>query len=75
MLREFARAQNSLEAREDAGSGDGLDEPVLHREEVELPDGGRLVLTDIEEITPERAERVAGRISRILNSKQRDHQS
>jgi hypothetical protein len=75
MLREFARAQNQQEAREDAGSSDGFDEPELHREEIELPDGGQLVLTDVEEITPERAAKTADRIARILNAKERDRQS
>jgi hypothetical protein len=75
MLREFARAQNPPETREDAGSGDGLDEPVIHREEIELPDGGHLVLTDIESITPERAEATAAHIARILESKERDRQT
>ncbi len=74
MLREYAHAQNQPEAREDAGTGDGLDEPEIHREEVELPGGGHLVLTDIEDITPERAEKTAARIARILQSKERDRQ-
>ncbi|MCX5182683.1 hypothetical protein [Streptomyces sp. NBC_00268] len=74
MIRQYARTQNPQETREDAGSGDGLDEPELHREEIELPDGAQLVLTDIEEITPERAEKTAARIARILNSKERDRQ-
>jgi hypothetical protein len=73
MLREFARAQNPPETREDAGSGDGLDQPVIHREQIELPDG-HLVLTDIENITPEQAETTAARIARILESKERDRQ-
>lgn len=75
MLREYARIQNPQETREDAGSGDGLDEPEIHRVEIELPDGGQLVLTDIESITPERAEKTADRIARILNSTERDRQS
>ncbi|WP_280890956.1 hypothetical protein [Streptomyces sp. LBL] len=74
MLREFARAQKPPEAREDAGSGDGLDESVIHREEIELPDGGHLILTDIEDITPKRAATTAARIARILESKERDRQ-
>ncbi|MGY1502876.1 hypothetical protein ACW4TU_40975 [Streptomyces sp. QTS52] len=74
MLREFAHAQNPPETREDAGSGDGLDEPAIHREEIELPDGGQLVLTDIENISPERAESTAARIARILESRERDRQ-
>ncbi|WP_143659177.1 hypothetical protein [Streptomyces sp. SA15] len=75
MLREFARVQNPQETREDAGSGDGLDEPELHREEIELPEGGQLVLTDIEDITPERAEKMKARIASILNIEERDRQS
>ncbi|MFI6686579.1 hypothetical protein [Streptomyces sp. NPDC050485] len=76
MLREYARAQNPQETREDAGTGDGLDEPEIHREELELPGGGHLVLTDIEAITPERAEKTAARIARILRSaEERDRQS
>ncbi|WP_208874959.1 hypothetical protein [Streptomyces sp. PBH53] len=72
-LREFRRAQEPQEVREDAGTNDGLDELEIHREEVELPGGGRLVLSDIEEITPERAEKAAAVIERIL-SRERDRQ-
>ncbi|MEU5425526.1 hypothetical protein AB0H73_07940 [Streptomyces olivoreticuli] len=76
MLREYARAQNPQKTREDAGTGDGLDEPEIHREEMDLPGGGRLVLTDIEAITPERAEKTAARIARILqSSEERDRLS
>ncbi|MFE0058632.1 hypothetical protein [Streptomyces sp. NPDC059003] len=75
MLREYARSQSPREAREDAGSGDGLDEPEVHREEIELPGGGHLVLTDIEAITPDRAEKTAARIAQILESRERDRQS
>ncbi|MGG2460099.1 hypothetical protein ACO0M4_09810 [Streptomyces sp. RGM 3693] len=75
MLREYLRAQNPQETRQDAGSDDGLEEPEIHREEMELPGGGHLVLTDIESITPERAERTAARIAEILRSKERDRQS
>ncbi|MFJ9416763.1 hypothetical protein ACIRPT_21580 [Streptomyces sp. NPDC101227] len=76
MLREYERAQNPQETREDAGTGDGLDEPEIHREEIELPGGGHLVLTDIEAITPERAEKTAAHIARILQStEERDRQS
>ncbi|MFE7072531.1 hypothetical protein ACFU96_20870 [Streptomyces sp. NPDC057620] len=74
MLREFARAQNPPETREGAGSGDGLEESVIHREEIELPGGGQIILTDIEDITPERAEVSAARIARILKSKEGDRQ-
>ncbi|WP_181800930.1 hypothetical protein [Streptomyces shenzhenensis] len=76
MLREYARVQNPQETREDAGTGDGLDELELHREEVELPGGGHLVLTDIEAITPERVEKMTDRVERFLkNSEQKDRQS
>ncbi|MGI5337631.1 hypothetical protein ACQEVS_09670 [Streptomyces sp. CA-181903] len=68
MLREYERAQNPQESRDDAGTGDGLDEPEIHRKEMDLPGGGHLVLTDIEAITPERAEKTAARIARILQS-------
>ncbi|MFE3139600.1 hypothetical protein [Streptomyces scopuliridis] len=76
MLREYERAQNPQETREDAGTGDGLDEPEIHRKEIELPGGGHLVLTDIEAITPERADKTAAHIARILQgSEERDRQS
>ncbi|MFP3990965.1 hypothetical protein U9R90_26560 [Streptomyces sp. E11-3] len=76
MLREYERAQNSRESREDAGTGDGLGEQVIHREEIELPGGGHVVLADIEAITPERAAKTAARIARILHSaEERDRQS
>lgn len=75
MLREFSRVQNPQNARPDAGSGDGLDDLETHREEIELPGGGHLILTDIEDITPERAERTAARIEQILRSNERDRQS
>ncbi|MFI1012692.1 hypothetical protein [Streptomyces sp. NPDC020965] len=75
VLREYARAQNPQETREDAGTSDGLDELEIHREEIELPGGGQLLLTDIEAITPERAEKTAARIARILqSSEERDRQ-
>lgn len=75
MLREYVRAQSPLEAREDAGSRDGLDEPMIHRQEIELPGGGQVVLTDIEDITPERAQEVAERLAGLLNSRERDRQT
>lgn len=72
MMREFMRALNPQEVRQDAGSADGLEEPELHRRETTLPDGSRLVLSDLEEITPERAERAAAEIAAILDSRSRD---
>lgn len=75
MLRAYEHAQQQPEAREDAGTDDGLDDVEIHRHEMDLPGGGHLVLTDIEEITPERAEKTAARISCILQtSDERDHQ-
>ncbi|MFZ3557240.1 hypothetical protein [Streptomyces sp. BH055] len=76
MLREYERAQNPQDVREDAGTGDGLEEVEIHRQEVELPGGGRVVLADIEAITPERAEKTAAYIARVLqDSEQKDRQS
>ncbi|MEU8540932.1 hypothetical protein AB0C52_13250 [Streptomyces sp. NPDC048717] len=72
-LREFERALNPQATREDAGTSDGLDEPEIHLHEVELSGGGRLTLSDIEPITPERAERSREAIERILNH-ERDRQ-
>ncbi|MFD3311723.1 hypothetical protein ACWIID_01805 [Streptomyces phaeochromogenes] len=75
MLRAYRHAQNPPETRADAGSEDGLDELEMHREEIELPDGAHVVLSDIEDITPERAEKMAAHIARALESKERDRQS
>jgi hypothetical protein len=69
MMTAFQRTLNPLETREDAGSGDGLEETPLHREEVALPGGGRLVISDLEEITPERLDETAGVIAEILQRK------
>ncbi|MFH8466073.1 hypothetical protein [Streptomyces sp. NPDC017991] len=68
MLRAYEHAQHPPETRDDAGTDDGLDEPEIHRQEIDLPGGGHLVLTDIEAITPERAEKTAAHIARILQS-------
>ncbi|NEA53617.1 hypothetical protein G3I60_05455 [Streptomyces sp. SID13666] len=76
MLRAYAHAQNPPEARDDAGTDDGLEEPEIHRQEIDLPGGGQLVLSDIEAITPERAEATRARIARILQgSEERDRLS
>ena len=73
MMLAFQRARQPLETRDDAGSGDGLEETPLHREEVPLPGGGRLVVSDIEEISPERLEQAAEQFARILDSRAKDH--
>ncbi|MEW1701193.1 hypothetical protein [Streptomyces sp. NPDC091278] len=74
-IREFERALNPQTAREDAGTADGLDEPELHQAEIELSDGSQLVLSDIESITPERAEKTRQAIERILDrDRDRDRQ-
>ncbi|OEJ21015.1 hypothetical protein [Streptomyces subrutilus] len=75
MMREFMRAMNPAETREDAGSGDGLEEIALHRHEVALPGGGQLVVSDLEEITPERLDAAAEQYARILDRRSRDRQS
>ncbi|MGW3627623.1 hypothetical protein [Streptomyces sp. NPDC000880] len=75
MMREFMRTLNPVETRDDAGSGDGLEETELHRQEVALPGGGLLVLSDLEEITPDRREEAAEQIAAILDRRSRDHQS
>ncbi|MGW2550008.1 hypothetical protein [Streptomyces sp. NPDC001635] len=79
MMLAFQRAMNPVEARDDAGTGDGLDDFELHREEVALPGGGRLVVSDIEPITPEALEEAAGMYADILERRARDeardHQS
>ncbi|MEU6756082.1 hypothetical protein [Streptomyces sp. NPDC046685] len=74
MLLAFQRAMNPLATREDAGSEDGLDETDLHRTEVALPDGGRLVVSDLEEITPERLEEAAKQFAAVLEGRAKDRQ-
>ncbi|MEU1592748.1 hypothetical protein ABZ468_07775 [Streptomyces sp. NPDC005708] len=75
MMLAFQRALNPVEERDDAGSGDGLDDTKLHREEVALPGGGRLVLSDIEAISADVLEEAAETYARILESRSKDHQS
>jgi AcrR family transcriptional regulator len=69
MMRAFERTLTPLEVRDDSGTDDGLEEPELHRREITLPGGGRLVVSDLEEITPERLEEAAERFSAILSSR------
>ncbi|MFG2408723.1 hypothetical protein ACGFR8_31150 [Streptomyces brevispora] len=75
MMLAFERTLNPLETRADAGSDDGLDETELHREEVVLPSGGRIVMSDLEHISPERLEEATQMYADILERRSRDHQS
>ncbi|MEU9354967.1 hypothetical protein AB0D65_29230 [Streptomyces griseoloalbus] len=75
MMAAFMRALNPLETRDDAGTDDGLEQTELHRTEIELPGGGQLVVSDIEEITPERLEETAAAMAKILERRAKDHQS
>jgi hypothetical protein len=53
IMLAFQRTLNPLNTRDDAGSGDGLEEILLHRQEVALPDGGRMVApAEVPEETP-----------------------
>ncbi|MCG8971863.1 hypothetical protein [Streptomyces sp. CL12-4] len=74
MMATFQRTLNPLETREDAGTSDGLDETPLHRQEVDLPGGGQLIVSDLEEITPERLE-AAQQMADILARRFKDRQS
>lgn len=75
MMAAFRRTLNPDAAREDAGTDDGLEQMELHRVEVDLPDGGQLVVSDLEEITPERLEEARAAMAEILARRTRDHQS
>ncbi|MFI8206693.1 hypothetical protein [Streptomyces sp. NPDC085937] len=75
MMTAFMRTLNPVESREDAGTDDGLEETDLHRTEVALPGGGQLVVSDIEEITPERLEETAQAMAKILERRAKDHLS
>ncbi|MFK0159098.1 hypothetical protein ACIQVK_44390 [Streptomyces sp. NPDC090493] len=75
MMSAFMRTLNPLETRDDAGTDDGLDQMELHRTEVSLPDGGQLVLSDLEEITPERLEEAAAMMAEIIARRAKDHHS
>ncbi|MER6616385.1 hypothetical protein [Streptomyces xantholiticus] len=75
MMAAFQRTLHPLETRDDAGTDDGLDEVELHRTEVALPGGGQLVVSDLEEITPERLEETAAALAEILARRAKDHQS
>jgi hypothetical protein len=75
MMAAFMRTLTPLETRDDAGTGDGLDEVELHRTEISLPGGGQLVVSDLEAITPERLEETAAAAAEILARRAKDHQS
>ncbi|MER7951998.1 hypothetical protein ABTY59_31870 [Streptomyces sp. NPDC096079] len=75
MMAVFMRTLNPLEARDDAGTDDGLDDLPLHRTEIELPGGGQVVISDLEELTPERVEETAAVMKEILARKAKDPQS
>ncbi|MEU5978458.1 hypothetical protein [Streptomyces sp. NPDC047315] len=72
MMLAFERTLNPLKTRDDAGTGDGLEEPELHREEIALPGGGRLVMSDLEPITPDRVDEAAAMYAEILARKAKD---
>ncbi|MFC9280936.1 hypothetical protein [Streptomyces collinus] len=75
MMLAFERAINPVKKRDDAGTDDGLDETELHREEVALPGGGRMVISDLEEITPERLDEATQMYADILRRRSKDRQS
>jgi hypothetical protein len=75
MMAAFQRTLNPVETRDNAGTGDGLEETELHRQEVSLPGGGQLVVSDLEEITPERLEETAQIMAEILARRSKDRQS
>lgn len=75
MMLAFERAMKPLKKRDDAGTDDGLEEPELHREEVALPGGGRMVISDLEEITPERLDEATQMYAEILARRSKDRQS
>ena len=75
MMTAFMRTLSPVETREDAGTDDGLDEMELHRTEVALPNGGQLVVSDLEEITSDRLDEAAQAAAKILARRAKDHQS
>ncbi|MGW0033062.1 hypothetical protein ACWDXD_25000 [Streptomyces sp. NPDC003314] len=75
MMAAFLRTLSPDVAPEDAGTSDGLEPMELHRAEVELPDGGTMVVSDIEELTPERLAQTAAVIDEITARRAKDHTS
>ncbi|MFJ2745286.1 hypothetical protein ACIO3O_37140 [Streptomyces sp. NPDC087440] len=72
MLQAFERAAHPAQARSDAGSNDGLEQTQLHRREVALPNGGRLVVSDLEEIDAARLEEAAEQFAAALERRSKD---
>ncbi|MDR3079537.1 MAG: hypothetical protein LBV60_01165 [Streptomyces sp.] len=72
MMAAFKRTLDPSGTRADAGTNDGLEEMDLHRGEVSLPGGGRLVISDIEKITPERLEEATLIAAEILARRAKD---
>ncbi|MFB6629916.1 hypothetical protein ACFCWY_08480 [Streptomyces sp. NPDC056362] len=72
MMAAFLRTLNPDATREDAGTDDGLEPMELHRAEVDLPDGGQIVVSDIEELTPERLAATAAAIDEITARRAKD---
>lgn len=75
MMAAFMRTLNPVETREDAGTDDGLDAMELHREEIELPNGANIVVSDIEEITPDRMVNLAEAMAQVMERRSKDHQA
>ncbi|MFF0698416.1 hypothetical protein ACFYU4_38000 [Streptomyces tendae] len=75
MMLAFERTMNPLKKRDNAGTDDGLEETELHREEVALPGGGRMVVSDLEHITPDRLDEATQMYADILARKSKDRQS
>ena len=65
-MREFHRGGRQSTPRDDAGSRDSLDNPGTSITEVPLHDGGRLVVSDIEPVTPDRLEETARAIAESM---------
>ncbi|MFI6142352.1 hypothetical protein ACIBCC_29700 [Streptomyces griseus] len=74
MMLAFQRTLNPLESRADAGTGDGLEEMELHRREIELPGGGSMIVSDLEEITPDRLDETVDQIAAVLERRSKDRQ-
>ncbi|MFI5990314.1 hypothetical protein ACIBAC_00470 [Streptomyces sp. NPDC051362] len=74
-MAAFMRTLNPLETRDNAGTDDDSHGEVsLHLEEIELPGGGELVVSDIEEITPERLQTLAAAMAEVIERRAKDHQ-
>jgi hypothetical protein len=74
MMAAFMRTLNPVETRDDAGTNDSLEDLGLHREEIALPGGGELVVSDLEEITPERMQDLAAAMAEVIQRRAKDRQ-